>query len=220
MIHSAELSTCLVHLRDGHPITNSLAIAQEFERRHGNVLHSLDSLIADGTLNQLEFKPVKYVDEKGEARRAIELTERGALIAMPFIGGKKSRQGQVKLVDAFFEMRSVLNNTKSVWQEQRNQLAYSFRIMSDALREVRTDEGKSTQPHHYANEARLLNYVMFGKFASVDRAYLSSNDLVLLEALEARNAIWIARGRSYSERKAALLEYYRLLRGSSVELLQ
>ncbi|MCA8080868.1 Rha family transcriptional regulator [Burkholderia cepacia] len=98
----------LVHLRDGAPMADSVAIAQAFGRAHKNVLASLDSLIADDTINGLEFKPVEYRDAKGERRRAIELTERGALIAMPFIGGTRAREGQVRLVDAFMRMREQL----------------------------------------------------------------------------------------------------------------
>lgn len=210
----------LVHLRQGQPVTNSLIIAEEFARRHDNVLQSLDSLISDGTLNHLEFKVVKYADEKGEARRAIELTERGALIVMPFIGGKKSRLGQVRFVDAFLAMRSILNGGEGSWQTQRKQLAASYRIMSDALHETRAEEGKSTAPHHYANEARLVSWVVFGKFESVDRDSLTACELTMLEAVEARNAIWIARGRSYNERKAALLGYLQLLCSNHTAQLQ
>ena len=220
MIPHSEDGAGLVHLRQGQPFTSSTVIAQEFGRRHDNVLQSLDSLIADGTLNHLEFKAVKYVDEKGEARRSLELSERGALIAMPFIGGRKSRLGQVRLVDAFLGMRSVLNEVPPRWKAQRRLVAASYRTMSDALHEVRADDGKATKPHHYANEARLLNWVMFGKFDSIDREQLSASDLATLEALEARNAIWIARGRSYEERKAALPGYLRAQRTTASARLQ
>lgn len=216
----AESPTSIVHLRHGQPFTSSVVIANEFGRRHDNVLQSLDSLIADGTLNHLEFKAVRYVDEKGESRRSLELSERGALIAMPFIGGRKSRLGQVRLVDAFLAIRSERMETTGDWKGQRRLVAVSYRIMSDALHEVRADDGKSTQAHHYANEARLLNWIMFGKFESIDRDQLSPLDLTLLEVLEARNAIWIARGRSYEERKAALPDYLNAARTTTRARLQ
>lgn len=98
----------LVRVCDGEVVTDALTIADEFGRRHDNVLASLDSLIAGGTINDLDFKAVEYRDAKGQMRRTIELTERGALISMPFIGGRKSREGQVRLVDAFLEMREQL----------------------------------------------------------------------------------------------------------------
>src|SRR5260364_241150 len=94
---SATALAPLVRLHRGMPVTDSLAIAREFKRLHKNVLATLDSLIADSSISRLDFKPAKYLDTQGKQRRAMELTERGALIAMPFIGGKNSRTGQVRL---------------------------------------------------------------------------------------------------------------------------
>jgi len=98
----------LLRVCDGVPVVDSLVISREFGRRHDNVLQTLDSLIADDTIDHLDFKAVEYVDAKGQKRRAIELDERGALIAMPFVGGRKSRLGQKRLIDAFLDMRDRL----------------------------------------------------------------------------------------------------------------
>lgn len=100
-------ATDLVHMRGQTPVTDSLTIAREFGRRHGNVLRTLDSLIADGTIGRLNFESAEYLDEQGKGRRMVELDERGALIAMPFIGGRSSRAGQVRLVDAFLRLRDA-----------------------------------------------------------------------------------------------------------------
>lgn len=104
-------SVALVHFRNGVPVTDSPTIAREFVRRHANVLRELDSLISDGTISQLDFESAEYLDHQGKPRRMIELTERGALIAIPFMGGRNSRLGQVRLVEAFLAMRSVLHST-------------------------------------------------------------------------------------------------------------
>lgn len=206
-------ATPLVHLDKGKPVTDSLAISREFGRTHKNVLQSLDALIEDGTINGLEFKPVKYIDAKGERRRMIELTERGALIAMPFIGGKNSRAGQVRLVDAFLKIRDDhASQVDDDWTGSRRKVSTGYQMMTDALQEVRADDGKTTSPHHYSNEARLVNWVLFGHFDGVDRDHLAQSDLILMEKVEAKNAIWIARGRTYDERKAALPEYLLALR--------
>ncbi|MEI7294031.1 phage regulatory protein/antirepressor Ant [Paraburkholderia tropica] len=102
----ANVNTQIVARRaDGELVVDSLTIAREFERNHKDVLRALDSLIADGTLNGRNFAPVGYADAKGEQRRMIELTEAGALIAMPFIGGRRAREGQVRLVNAFMALR-------------------------------------------------------------------------------------------------------------------
>lgn len=108
----AGASISLVHFRNGVPVTDSPTIAREFGRRHDNVMQTLGSLTADGSINLLDFKEITYVDGRGRSQPAIELTERGTLIAMPFIGGRRSRQGHVRLVDAFMQMRDDLESVR------------------------------------------------------------------------------------------------------------
>lgn len=98
----------LVRLHDGQPVTDSLTIAREFGRRHDNVMQTLRSLIDDGTISLLEFKERDYSDSRGKTQPCIVLNEAGALIAMPFVGGKKSRDGQKAFVRAFLAMRDQL----------------------------------------------------------------------------------------------------------------
>lgn len=206
----------LVHLHKGQPVTDSLTIAAEFQRPHKSVLRSLDALIADRTISRLNFVPREYLDERGKKQRMIELTERGALIAMPFIGGRNSRAGQVRLVDAFLTLRAELGNRAGDWPELRKKVSFGYGMMTDALQEVRADDGKTTGPHHYANEAKLVNWVLFGRFEGIDRDGLECTDLALLEKVEARNAIWIARGRTYDQRKEALPAYVQSLRAKRI----
>lgn len=201
----APAAGTLVHIHQGKPVTDSLAVSREFASRHDNVLQKLDSLIADGTINHLDFKAVEYTDAKGERRRTIELTERGALIAMPLIGGRNSRAGQVRLVDAFMALRAELAGRHlGDWSGSRKKVSTSYQDMCDALHEVRALAGKATSAHHYATEAKLINWVLFGRFEAVDRDDLGQSDLALMERAEARNAVLIAMGRSYDERKAML----------------
>lgn len=93
---------------NGDPIATSLEISVEFKRRHNNVLQSIDSLIGDGTIVDSDFKLSHYLDSRNKRQRMIQLTERGYLIAMPFIGGMKSRAGQRELVMALMYRRSAI----------------------------------------------------------------------------------------------------------------
>jgi len=87
---------------------DSRKIAEVFERPHKNVLQILDTLIEDGTISRLEFKPSNYL-ARGKSYRCIELNEAGFFKAMPFIGGKKSKQGQICLVNEFLSLRKRLD---------------------------------------------------------------------------------------------------------------
>jgi len=111
---TAPLEPVVVRVRDdGKIVTDSVVIAKEFGRRHDNVLASLRSLIADCTISPLEFKERDYQDDRGKMQPCIELTERAALIAMPFMGGRKSREGQRRLVLAFDALRDELARVKT-----------------------------------------------------------------------------------------------------------
>ena len=213
-MHSIGVPTsasALVHFHMGKPVTDSLAISHEFASRHDNVLQKLDALIADGTIGRLDFKESSYVNLQNKTQRMMELTERGALIAMPFIGGRNSRAGQVRLVNAFLILRD--NSTGHGEREEiRAKVSTSYQMMCDTVQEVRADDGKATASHHYANEAKLVNWVLFGRFEAINRDHMAQADLVIMDKVEAKNAIWIARGRTYAERKAALPAFLATLR--------
>lgn len=199
----------MVHFRNGLPFTDSLVIAKEFCRRHDNVLQSIDVLIRNAHIGPLDFKGTYYLDQQGKRQRLIELSERGALIAMPFIGGRKAREGQACLVDAFLLARSELQRFHTVdWGISRKNASIGFQAMTDALCDTRTENGKTTCGHHYANEARLINWIMFGRFEAVDRNRLSQHELCVLEAVEVRNAVLITSGKPYEDRKRLLQAYH------------
>jgi Rha family phage regulatory protein len=205
--------TSLVCVRGGELVTNSRTIAREFGERHDHVLHTLDSLIADGTIDRPNFEEISYADEMNRQQRMIELDERGALIAMSFIGGRTSRIGQSRLVDSFLGMRRErLACDAPDWLAARREAATNYALLSEMLALTREAEGKATQGRHYANEARLVNQAFSGVFGPLDRDALNGSDLRILNRLQVRDAAWIGMGKSYDERKSLLVAYAALLR--------
>ncbi len=87
----------LIHLESGKPLVSSLTIAKEFGRQHGTVLRSLRKLINNKTISECNFAFSNYPGRRRD-EVCIDLDERGFLIAMPFIGGRKAEEGQVRLV--------------------------------------------------------------------------------------------------------------------------
>ncbi|MBR8032441.1 Rha family transcriptional regulator [Burkholderia vietnamiensis] len=200
--------TALVHVRGRDLVTDSLTIAREFGRRHDHVLRTLDSLIADSTIGRPNFEETSYTDEWNRQQRMIELDERGALIAMPFVGGRNSRKGQARLVDAFLALRRELAaRTAPDCLSARRDAATSFALLSEMLALSREAEGKTTKAYHYANEARLVNQAFCDAFGPLDRDALTASDLRVLTKLQVRDAALIGSGKTYAERKAMLADY-------------
>lgn len=194
----------VVHLHRGEAVTDLLVIAREFGRKHGNVLQSLDHLEGDGTISRHDFKPSRYFDNRGKVQRKIELTGRGALIAMPFIGGKSPRARQQRLVDAFLKVRVELAAQSEGWSDAKRSAASGYIEMYAALKEVPADSGKTTEPRHYMTEAKLANEVLLGHFRRVNLDLLSQSEMNRKDQIERRDAFLSARGRTYIERKGML----------------
>ncbi|CAN0624352.1 conserved protein of unknown function [Burkholderia multivorans] len=208
----------LVHVRGRELYTDSLTIAREFGRSHKHVLRTLDSLIEDGTINRPNFGPTSYTDEWNRQQRMIELDERGALIAMPFVGGRNARKGQARLVDAFLSLRNAMAAKNAPDRlAARRDAASNYGILSEMLMIHREAEGKATKPHHYANEARLVNEAFCGASGPINRDALSAPELRILTRLQVRDAALIGSGKTYAERKALLSTYAASLRAPKLE---
>lgn len=99
------------------------------------------------------------------------------------------------------------------WKRLRHEAASSFKVMNQILMFSRAADGKESAPHHFSNEARLVNWALTGEFGRVDRDGLDANSLDLLAKLEERNAVLIGRGVEYPARKVLLEQHaldYRL----------
>ena len=97
---------------DGYLTVSSLVVADVFGISHSHVLRNIDKVVLQ--LIEIQSKSnigfSEYKDETGKSNRMAILTEEQFLIAMPFIGGSKSFEGQVKLVQEFIRLREQTIN--------------------------------------------------------------------------------------------------------------
>jgi Rha family phage regulatory protein len=93
---------------NGKAITTSRQIACHFDKRHKNVLRDIENLDCSPQFNGLNFEPVEYQDNKGEPRKAYQITRNGfVFLAMGFTG-KRAAQFKEAYICAFDEMESEL----------------------------------------------------------------------------------------------------------------
>lgn len=92
------------------------------------------------------------------------------------------------------------------WGMLRHASKSSNKVANEILQMVRNEQGKETKHFHYANEAKLVNFALTGKFESVDRDNLSAEDLDLLASLENRNSVLIGRDVDRETRKEILCQ--------------
>ena len=185
----------IVVVTHGAPTTTSVLIADLFGRPHKNVLQSLDGLTADGTIDRLDFKPIFYTDEMNREQRAYQLSERAALISMPFIGGKKSREGQRTLVDAFLAARDEINrlrrmHTSPDWQQARIEGQTARRYETDAIKAFvgyAESQGSRSAGKYYLAITKATNRALFFVNAAVGKDFrqgLSTQQLAAVAMAE------------------------------------
>ncbi|EPL9572152.1 Rha family transcriptional regulator [Providencia rettgeri] len=205
----------LIKKANGQPVVTTDIIASEFGRQHKNVLQDVRSLIDSGHLGELDFKPSSYITKQKKELPCYELTERGFLIVMPFIGGEKARDGQVRLVDSFIQFREKAAREAKV-QIERNIARMEYKPMTDAVKESKIQEGKEPAHYHFSNEADLINRIVLGvssaKFRKDNdigktepiRDYLSHQQIHAITELQRANTVFISMSWDFEQRKELL----------------
>ncbi|WKJ91357.1 Rha family transcriptional regulator [Methylomonas montana] len=190
----------LVEVHGQKLTTTSLVIAELFGRPHKSVLRSLDKL-----KDRLKFVPISYNDAYGREQKMYQLDERSFLIAMPFIGGKKSVDGQVALVDEFIRLKTIINEPgrKSELTAKRN----TGSEMTDMLQFVRESAGKETTKGHCIGEHMFCNRALTGKWAAISEADLDVYDTRLLAAIRKRNMLLMTRHPKQADRKKLMDDF-------------
>lgn len=90
------------------------------------------------------------------------------------------------------------------WKRLRHEATASYKVMGQILQMTRQRLGKTCAPHHFSNEARLINWALTGEFAKLDREGLSPGDLDLLAKLENLDSVLLGCSASYEDRKKEL----------------
>lgn len=205
----------LIKVVKGEPVVNTDVVAAEFGREHFRVMGSIDSLIASGHLGASDFRASSYISKQKKEIACYELTERGFLIAMPFIGGDKARDGQVRLVDSFIEYREKARK-ESLIQAERDLARVEYRPMTNAIKSSRESEGKEAEHYHFSNEANLINRIVLGttsaKFrkendigkAEAIRDYLTAEQIRAITELQRADTVFINMGWDFEKRKTEL----------------
>ncbi len=103
------IPTEAVTRNEGEPRTTSLKVAESFNKLHKNVLLKIELLNCSPEFNRLNFKPVEYVDSKGETRRAYEMTKDGFIFLAMGFTGKKAAAIKEAYINAFNQMAEQLN---------------------------------------------------------------------------------------------------------------
>ena len=160
----------LVFLKKDEALTDSLTVAEMFERRHDDVIKSIEKIlernreIEDNRLFSdisRQFIKTRYKDEQGRMQTKYLMNRDGfALLVMGFTG-KKAHIWKIKYIDAFNTMERVIREkTTLAWSETRQFGQITRKAECDTLK--RLVEYAKSQGSQHADKL----YTVYSKLAN------------------------------------------------------
>lgn len=203
---------------------SSRDVAQDFEKRHSDVLESIERLQTqlDSTENSAEyFMPETYKDASGKQNKEYLLTRDGfSLLVMGFTG-EKALAWKLKYIRAFNAMEMMLKRIyeeKKQWEIERAKGVVIRHMLTDTIK-MRMAESAHKR-FAYPNYTKLIYKTLFGQsFAELKQSYgikereslrdhLTVEQLREVEHLETLVSGLIGVGMSYEQIKAFLAQWY------------
>lgn len=102
-------------LKKGHPMVSSLVVAECFEKKHTDVLHSINKLEIPDDFRQLNFQPSLYVNKQNIKLPCFNITRDGFSLLAMFFTGKKAMGQTIKILEAFKSLQNKQQFPHSKW---------------------------------------------------------------------------------------------------------
>lgn len=203
----------LVYLKKNEMYTDSLKVAEIFQRRHDDVVRSVEKLIKRNeeaskdirTFSDIskQFIKTRYKDEQGRMQTKYLLNRDGfALLVMGF-NGRKAHEWKLKYIDAFNQMEKILTEKQtSVWLETRQQGKLIRKGETDVLQklvEYAREQGSGHADMLYMTYTKLANR-MAGITTRDSATNAQLNELSTMERIIAKVVLdEMAKGIHYKQ---------------------
>lgn len=228
LIHNEEFN---LYELSGRAVYSSRQVAEEFKKLHKNVLQSYDEMLAtavedyeDGIAGlksqpsskeqkvslrfmKENFMESKYKDASGKMSREVLMTKNGSSVLVMGFTGKKALAFKIELMNRFDRMEEFIYSLKSAKSE--------YPALTAALKEYKKDP----KPHHFINEADMINRIVLGMSAKqfkdansiTDkqsiRPYLSTEQIKGIEELQRADIGLLIAEIPFDQRKQILTQH-------------
>ncbi|EAI9678624.1 phage antirepressor Ant [Campylobacter coli] len=160
---------------DNKVFTDSLFIAEVFEKNHAHILRDIKNM-CDDEFKTLNFKEANYKASNGKTNPCYNLTRDGfSLLVMGFTG-EKAYKWKILFIKAFNEMEKRLKNLE---QEKMQKLAFHQKIGYKSQ--------LAQQKEHYENKIKALKYDLEHKKELSFKRKLSQKELLELRKILAKD---------------------------------
>lgn len=205
----------LVEIKKLDLVTSTVAIADGVGRDHDTIIKLVDRNKEDlEEFGRVGFE-IRTFETKGgkQKQRVALLSEQQTTLLITYMRNNDVvRAFKKRLVAEFFKMRSTLAAQKI----DRNSARLEYKPMTDAIKHEREVQGKQIAPHHFSNEADLINRLALGMTSAKFRVYheigkkeairdyLTPEQIHCITELQRANTVFISMGWDFEQRKEVL----------------
>lgn len=183
----------LVFLKNEEALTDSLSVAEMFEKRHDHVLVKIEKILNDSPEKSGQcFHKTRYKDSSGKLNVKYLMNRDGfTFLAMGFTG-RKADAWKWKYIDAFNAMEKIISEKKTaIWLETRQRGKLIRRDETNIIQrlvEYAKDQGSTHADMLYMTYSKLANK-MAGITSRDQATTLQLNDLSTMERIIAKAVI-------------------------------
>jgi Rha family phage regulatory protein len=201
----------LVEVHGEKLLASSLVLAEQFGKRHKNILRKIDAGFVSEVqeileFTRLNFEPSSYLGKDGAETKYYLMTEEGfAEIAMG-LTGEKAKLTRILFLNEFKRLYRMLKdpNRKAAIQYKRD----THSPMQDMLKFTRETLGKErTESYHHANENKFCNRALMGAYAAINEDDLDVYDHRKLAAIRTHNTMLMTRHIAQKDRRKLLDDF-------------
>lgn len=150
--------SALIHIKDGEPVTTSLAIAEGTQTQHKNVMELVRSYSEDlGRFGRVAFETQPFETAGGKQQREVALLneQQSALVIAYMRNSEIVRQFKIALIKGFFDMRAQLSAQNSLAELPPEQRALVALMVDNARIKAQQQEIIATQESQAESIKRL-----------------------------------------------------------------
>lgn len=181
----------LVFIKRNELLTDSLTVAESFDKRHTHVLEKIEKIIRDDSTEKSAqcFIKSKYKDASGKWNVKYLMNRDGFTFLVMGFTGKKADTWKWKYIDAFNKLEAVIMERKTAdWLETRKQGKLIRKDETDVIQqlvEYAKNQGSEHSQMLYMTYTKLANRIV-GVANRDEATLLQLNDLSTMERLIAK----------------------------------
>ena len=122
-------------------VIDSLKITKYFKKNHRHVLTTTRDIIEVETVNEPDFRLIKYKDSRGRENHVFTMNKDGfALLAIGFTG-KEYHQWKIKYIQAFNDMEAKFQQSQKILKEACANIRDTFSPLNEGSGKISEHSG-------------------------------------------------------------------------------